>query len=96
MNACSSGGENGTGESGAAIRFDRPVEVLEGLLGDRRRDLGAEAARAGVLVEDEHLRRPAGALEHGLAIPRDQRAEVEHLDRDAVRRRATSAASAAV
>ena len=38
---------------------DRRVEVLEGLLGDRRRDLGAEAAGARVLVEDEHLRRLA-------------------------------------
>ena len=84
MNAFSSGGENGTGQSGAAIAPDRGVQVLERLLGDRRRDLGAEAARAGVLVQDEHLGALLDAREHRLAIPGDQRAQIEDLDRDVV------------
>ena len=46
------------------------VEVLERLLGDRRRDLGAEAAGARVLVQHEHLRRLPRRLEHRLLVPR--------------------------
>src|SRR5262245_8290937 len=63
---------------------DRGVEVLERLLGDRRRDLRAEAAGARVLVEDEHLRRSPHALEYALLVPRDDRPQVEHLDLEAV------------
>ena len=82
--AFSSGGENGTGVSGAAIRLHGRVEVLERLLGDRRGDLGAEAAGVRVLVEDDHLRRLLDRLEHRLAVPRDDRAQVDDLRRDAV------------
>ena len=44
------------GRVGRGDPLHRRVERLERLLGDRRRDLGAEAAGARVLVEDEHLR----------------------------------------
>ena len=81
MKAFSSTGENGTGVSGAASRLTGRVEVLERLLGDRRRDLGAEAAGARVLVQDEHLRGLAHRLEHGLLVPRHDRAQVDDLDR---------------
>src|SRR6187551_3177693 len=63
---------------------DRRVELLERLLGNGRRDLPAEAARLRVLVEHENLRAPLDALEDRLAVPRDQRPEVEDLDGDAV------------
>ena len=86
MNAFSSGGENGTGMSGAARRIDRSVEVLERLLGDGRGDLRAEAAGARVLVQDEHLRAAPHALEHALLVPRDERSQVEHLDLEALLR----------
>ena len=82
MYAFSSVGANGTGASGAATTPDRRVELLERLLRDRRRDLGAEAAGLRVLVEDERLRAARDALEHRLAVPRDQRPEVEDLDGD--------------
>ena len=84
MYAFSSGGENGTGESGAVIRLQRRVEILERLLRDRRRDLGAEAAGSRVLVQHEHLRRLSRRLEHRLLVPRQDRAQVDDLDRDAV------------
>ena len=48
----------------------RRVEILEGLLGDRRRDLGAEAAGVRVLVQDDHLRRLPHRREHRLLVPR--------------------------
>src|SRR5215208_596709 len=58
------------------------VEVLEGLRGDRRRDLGAEATGERVLVEDERLRRLLDGAQHGILVPRGQRAEIEDLDRN--------------
>src|SRR5262249_7237937 len=63
---------------------DGRVEVLERLLGDRRRDLGAEASGARVLVQDEDLRRLPRARQHRVPVPRDDRAEVDDLDGDAV------------
>ena len=80
MKAFSSGGRERHRRVGRREPHDRRVEVLERLLGDRRRDLRAEAARARVLVQDENLRAAPHALEHALLVPRDQRAEVEHLD----------------
>src|SRR6185436_11700473 len=62
----------------------RRVEVLEGLLGDRRRDLAAETARMRVLVQDEDLRGLARGLQHRLLVPGNERPQVEDLDRDAV------------
>src|SRR5262245_23826534 len=64
--------------------LDRRVEVLERVLRDRRRDLRAEPARVRVLVEDEHLRRLAGRLQHRRLVPRDERPQVEDLHRDPV------------
>ena len=67
---------------GDALR--RRVEILEGLLGDRRRDLGAEPAGERVLVQDDHLRRLSHRGEHGLPVPRQDRAQVDDLDRHVV------------
>ena len=77
MKAFSSGGENGTGVSGRGDPLHRRVERLERLLGDRGRDLGAEAAGARVLVQDEHLGRLLDAGEHRLLVPRHHRAQVD-------------------
>ena len=84
MNAFSSGGENGTGRVRRRHPHHRRVEILEALLADRRRDLGAEAGRARVLVQHEQLAGARDGGEHRLAIPRDDRAQVDHLDRRAV------------
>src|SRR5213080_2139274 len=62
--------------------LDRSIEVLEGLLGDRRGDLAAEAAGMRVLVQDDRLRGLPHRLEDRLLVPRDQRAQVEDLDGD--------------
>src|SRR3989454_474342 len=63
---------------------DRPVQPLERLLVDAGRDLARETARAGILVHDEHL---VGVL-HGphdrRVVERQQRAEVQHLHREAI------------
>ena len=84
MNACSSTGAERYRRVGRGDALRRRVEILEGLLGDRRRDLGAEAAGVRVLVEDDHLRRLAHRREHGLLVPRQDRAQVDDLDRDVV------------
>src|SRR5258705_104815 len=63
---------------------DGSVEVLEDLLADRRRDLGAESRGARVLVQDERLAGPRDGGEHGLAVPRDDGAQVDDLGRDSV------------
>ena len=55
--AFSSVGSYATCASAAAQPPHRRVEVLEALVGDERRDLGAEPARERVLVQHEH---PAG------------------------------------
>src|SRR4051794_6109244 len=60
------------------------VEVLEGLLRDDRRDLGAGGAHLVGLVDDQHLRGLAHAGEDGLLVERHERAQVEHFDRRAV------------
>src|ERR671936_285705 len=74
----------GHGGVGSRDPLHRRVEVLEGLLGDRRCDLGAEAAGASVLVQHEHFRGLADALEHGGLVPGHDRAQVDDLDRHVV------------
>src|SRR5919197_2403036 len=59
---------------------DRPVEVLESLVGDERRDLRAGRARLVRLVDDQDLARLADAGEERLLVERDERAQVEDLD----------------
>ena len=49
----SSAGVNGTGENGRTDSAHGRVEVVERLLLDLRRDLGAEAAEANRLVDDD-------------------------------------------
>src|SRR3954470_10235299 len=63
---------------------DRPVEVLEALLGDQRRDLRPGRARRVGLVEDHHLRAASHALEDRLLVERHERTQVEHAHRRAV------------
>src|SRR3954466_5798910 len=48
----------------------RPVEVLEGVLGDERRHLGAGRARVVGLVDDQRLRRLAHARQDRLGVER--------------------------
>src|SRR6266545_562456 len=69
---------------GGSDPLERCIEILERLLGDRRRDLRAEAAGAGVLVQYENLRRLAYRLEHRALVPGHHRAEIDDLDGDAV------------
>ena len=96
MNAFSSGGENGTGVSGAAIRFT----------GASRSSNASSAIVAAISAPKPPVRVSScrtstfdvlrDALEHGLLVPRDQRAQVDDLDRDVLRLRARFAASSAV
>src|ERR1035437_4282988 len=65
---------------------DRAVQPLERLLGKRRGDLGAEPARARVLVEDEALAGAPDGREDRLFVEREERAEVEDFRRDTVLR----------
>ena len=53
MKRFSSGGENGTGVSGAASRVTGPSSASKASSAIGRRDLGPETARARVLVQDE-------------------------------------------
>src|SRR5215211_1206928 len=62
----------------------RAVEVLEGLLRDQRGDLGRNSARARRLLNEHHLAGLAHAGQHGVAVVRAERAEIEDLDRRAV------------
>src|SRR4029078_4383280 len=60
---------------------DGAVQVLPRALGDQRRPRRARRARLVGLVDDHDLARLADALEDRLLVERDQRAQVEHLDR---------------
>src|SRR3954464_15498902 len=53
---------------------DRAVEILEALLGDQRRDLGARGARRVGLVDHDDLRAGADRLEDRRLVERDERA----------------------
>src|SRR5918996_81107 len=59
---------------------DRRVEVLERLLGDQGRHLGADPAGARRLVCDQDLRGLPGASEDRLGVQRTEASQVDHLD----------------
>src|SRR5438034_10569506 len=63
---------------------DRPVEPLERPLVDARRDLPGEATRAGVFVHDQHLVGLLDRLHDRGVVEGQQRAQVEHFDRQPV------------
>src|SRR5215213_9472500 len=63
---------------------DRPVQVLPAALGDQGGDLGARGAGLVGLVDDHDLGGLADRREDRLLVERDERAQVEHLDRRAV------------
>ena len=63
---------------------DRRVEVVERLLLDLRRHLGAEAAEAHRLVGDDDPVGLAHRLDDRVDVERRQRAQVDHLGVDAV------------
>src|ERR1700759_389780 len=63
---------------------DRAVEILEALLGDQRRDLGARGAHLIGLVDDHHLRTATDRVKNRVGIQRNQRTQVKHLDRGSV------------
>src|SRR5579859_2215914 len=65
---------------------DGPVEAVERVLGDERRDLRAETAGEVVLVHDHGLSRLADRLEDGVPVEGGQSPQVDDLDADAVRR----------
>src|SRR5829696_8163603 len=77
-------GREGDRHVGGGDAYDGAVQVLPAPLGDQRRDLGAGGAGLVGLVDDHDLRGLAHRLEDRLLVERDQRAQVEHLDRGAV------------
>ena len=78
--ACSSGGLNGIGTSGVVSRRTGASRCSKASLGDQRRDLGADPGRTGRLVGDQDLAGLAGAGEDRVAVERNERAQVDHLD----------------
>src|SRR5215472_15733792 len=67
-----------------ADAHDRAVQAVECMLRDGRRDLGTEAAREVVLVNDHRLAGLAHRRDDGFTVQRYQRSQVDHLDADAV------------
>src|SRR5437773_3245275 len=63
---------------------DRPVEPLERLLVEARGDLARDATGPRVLVHDQHLIRLLHRRDDRRVIEREQRPQIEHLDRHAV------------
>ena len=63
---------------------DRRVERLERLLLDDRGEALADAAGAGVLLDDQHPIAVAGDAQHRFAIERHQRPQVQHARLDPV------------
>src|SRR5205807_4459712 len=63
---------------------DRAVEVLERVLGDQRRHLGADPARPGGLVQNHDLAGLADAAEDRVGYHPAELPEVEHLHARAV------------
>src|SRR5205823_7978346 len=61
----------------------RRVEVIEGALGDHRRDLGGDAVALVALVHDEGARGLLGRLDQRRLVERPGRARVDHLGADA-------------
>ncbi len=66
---------------------DRRIEIEERLVGDDRGNLRAETAGAQILMDDQAAPRAADAFQHHLAVPRHQRAQVDDIGADALRRR---------
>src|SRR6266550_2632584 len=64
---------------------DRSVEPFECLFIDPRRNLARDPARACVFVNDQHFVRLLDARNNRRVIERQQCAQVEHFDRQAVR-----------
>src|SRR2546423_3819051 len=62
---------------------DRRVEVIEGALGDHRRDLGGDAVALVALVHHEGARGLLGRLDQRRLVERPGRARVGHLGADA-------------
>ena len=60
--------------------LDRRVEIPERLLRDRRGDLGAEARREIVLMNDHAVSRLLDRREHAPAVPRRDGPQVDQLD----------------
>src|SRR6266849_5115264 len=64
---------------------DRPVEPFERLLIDPRGDLAGDAAGPRVFVNDQHFVRLLDGRANRTVVHRQQRAQVQHFDRHAVR-----------
>src|SRR5438093_1164333 len=60
---------------------NRTVQPFECLLVDSRRDLAGDAARARVLVHDQHLVRLLHRRDDRRIVHRQQRPQVDHFDR---------------
>src|SRR5436190_2582085 len=63
---------------------DRPVEPFECLLVDARRNFAGNPARAGVLVHDQHFVCLLHGRDDRAIIHRQERSQVDHLDRQSV------------
>src|SRR5713101_4086100 len=63
-----------------------PVQTVERVLRDDRRDLRSESAREVVLVHDYRLARLAHGFENGFSVEGSETPEVDHLDAQAVGR----------
>ena len=77
-------GERVARHVGGGEAAHRGVEVPEGLLGDDGRHLGADAEADVVLVDDEAAAGLGDRRQHGVAVERADRAQVDDLDRGAV------------
>ena len=62
----------------------RSVERLEGVFRDDGGDFAAETSRQPVLVYDQHFAGLARGGQDSVAVERQQRAQIEHLDREPV------------
>ena len=64
---------------------DRRVEVEEGLIGNDRRDLSAEAAGPQILMDDEAAASSPDAFKHHFLVPGLKRAQIDHIGAETVR-----------
>ena len=65
----------------------RRIEVEKRLVGHHGSDLRAEPAGSQILMDDQAAARAADAVEHHVAVPWHQRAQVDDVGADAFRRR---------
>ena len=73
MNIASWRGLNGmAGDLRPRDAHDRRVQVLEGALGNDRRDLAADADGLCVFVDDQHLAGLPGGFQDGLGVQRPE------------------------